>query len=102
MPRLAQRFRRTSCRAQRSISTAMAIATSWIYYCGKMLRCARHDGADYRSRPRRRNSYLCGLTSHLPTHHFSMYFNHVIEAVGKTPLVKLNKVTDGIKGTVLA
>ena len=31
-----------------------------------------------------------------------MYFNHVIEAVGHTPLVKLNKVTDGIKGTILA
>ncbi len=31
-----------------------------------------------------------------------MYFNHVIEAVGHTPLVRLNKVTDGIKGTVLA
>ena len=31
-----------------------------------------------------------------------MYFNHIIEAVGHTPLVKLNKVTEGIKGTVLA
>ena len=31
-----------------------------------------------------------------------MYYNHVIEAVGNTPLVKLNKVTDGIKATVLA
>ncbi|GAA4362642.1 hypothetical protein GCM10023185_30760 [Hymenobacter saemangeumensis] len=31
-----------------------------------------------------------------------MYFNHIIEAIGHTPLVKLNKVTDGIKGTVLA
>ena len=38
----------------------------------------------------------------IPTQYFSMYFNHIIEAVGQTPLVKLNKVTDGIKGTVLA
>ena len=31
-----------------------------------------------------------------------MYFNHVIEAVGNTPLVRLNKVTEGIRGTILA
>jgi cystathionine beta-synthase len=31
-----------------------------------------------------------------------MYYNHIIETLGNTPLVKLNKVTDGIKGTVLA
>src|SRR6476661_5069572 len=31
-----------------------------------------------------------------------MYLNHVTEAIGNTPLVKLNKVTEGIKGTVLA
>lgn len=30
------------------------------------------------------------------------YYNHVSELTGNTPLVKLNKVTDGIKGTVLA
>jgi cystathionine beta-synthase len=30
------------------------------------------------------------------------YFNHVTEAIGNTPLVKLNKVTEGIKGTILA
>ncbi|MEM6297394.1 MAG: cystathionine beta-synthase [Bacteroidota bacterium] len=29
------------------------------------------------------------------------YYNSVIEAIGNTPLVKLNKVTKGIKGTVL-
>jgi cystathionine beta-synthase len=31
-----------------------------------------------------------------------MYFNHIIETLGNTPLVKLNKVTEGIKGTILA
>jgi cystathionine beta-synthase len=31
-----------------------------------------------------------------------MYFNHIIETLGNTPLVRLNKVTEGIKGTVLA
>ncbi|MBC3538903.1 pyridoxal-phosphate dependent enzyme [Rufibacter sp. H-1] len=31
-----------------------------------------------------------------------MYFNNVIEAIGNTPLVKLNSVTDGVKATVLA
>jgi cystathionine beta-synthase len=31
-----------------------------------------------------------------------MYYNHIIETVGNTPLVKLNKVTEGIKGTILA
>ncbi|GAB3305512.1 hypothetical protein GCM10027348_35170 [Hymenobacter tenuis] len=31
-----------------------------------------------------------------------MYLNNIVEAIGNTPLVKLNKVTDGIKGTVLA
>ncbi|GHA75156.1 cystathionine beta-synthase [Pontibacter akesuensis] len=30
------------------------------------------------------------------------YLNHIIEAVGNTPLVKLNNVTDGVKATVLA
>ena len=30
------------------------------------------------------------------------YYNHVTEAIGNTPLVKLNKVTEGIKGTILA
>lgn len=31
-----------------------------------------------------------------------MYYNNIIEAIGNTPLVKLNKVTSGIKATVLA
>jgi len=31
-----------------------------------------------------------------------MYLNHIVEAIGNTPLVKLNKVTDGIRSTVLA
>ncbi len=31
-----------------------------------------------------------------------MYYNSIIEAIGNTPLVKLNNVTKGIKGTVLA
>ncbi|MBX0332704.1 pyridoxal-phosphate dependent enzyme [Pontibacter sp. HSC-14F20] len=30
------------------------------------------------------------------------YLNHITEAIGNTPLVKLNKVTEGIKATVLA
>ena len=30
------------------------------------------------------------------------YLNHVTEAIGNTPLVKLNKVTEGIQGTILA
>jgi cystathionine beta-synthase len=29
------------------------------------------------------------------------YYNNIIETVGNTPLVKLNRVTEGIKGTVL-
>ncbi|EMR01477.1 cystathionine beta-synthase [Cesiribacter andamanensis] len=31
-----------------------------------------------------------------------MYYNSIIDTIGNTPLVKLNKVTRGIKGTVLA
>ena len=31
-----------------------------------------------------------------------MYYNSIIETIGNTPLVKLNKVTEGIKGTILA
>lgn len=31
-----------------------------------------------------------------------MYYNSIIEAIGNTPLVKLNSVAKGIKGTVLA
>lgn len=31
-----------------------------------------------------------------------MYYNSIIEAIGNTPMVKLNSVTKGIKGTVLA
>ena len=31
-----------------------------------------------------------------------MYFNHIIEAMGNTPLVKLNKVAAGVNPTVLA
>src|SRR5215217_6453890 len=31
-----------------------------------------------------------------------MYLNHISEAIGRTPLVKLNKVTDGVAATVLA
>lgn len=30
-----------------------------------------------------------------------MYLNNIVEAIGNTPMVKLNRVTDGIKGTVL-
>ncbi len=30
------------------------------------------------------------------------YFNSIVDTIGNTPLVKLNKVTKGIKGTVLA
>lgn len=32
----------------------------------------------------------------------AMYYNHIIETIGNTPLVKLNKVTKDIKATVLA
>ena len=31
-----------------------------------------------------------------------MYFNHIIDTLGNTPLVKLHKVTEGIQGTILA
>ncbi|MBX7109095.1 MAG: pyridoxal-phosphate dependent enzyme [Chitinophagales bacterium] len=31
-----------------------------------------------------------------------MYYNHIIETIGNTPLVKLNKVTRDVKATVLA
>ena len=31
-----------------------------------------------------------------------MYYNSIIDTIGNTPLVRLNKVTKGIKGTVLA
>ncbi|GGG22458.1 hypothetical protein GCM10011323_28000 [Pontibacter amylolyticus] len=30
------------------------------------------------------------------------YLNHITEAIGNTPLVKLNNVTDGVKATILA
>src|SRR5580700_6594576 len=31
-----------------------------------------------------------------------MYYSSILETIGNTPLVKLNKVTKGIKGTILA
>lgn len=31
-----------------------------------------------------------------------MYYNSILETIGNTPLVKLNKVTEGVVGTVLA
>jgi cystathionine beta-synthase len=31
-----------------------------------------------------------------------MYYNSIIEAIGNTPLIKLNKLSKGIKGTLLA
>ncbi|MEL6536607.1 MAG: cystathionine beta-synthase [Bacteroidota bacterium] len=31
-----------------------------------------------------------------------MYYNSIIDTIGNTPLIKLNRVTEGIKGTVLA
>ncbi|MGB5930102.1 MAG: cystathionine beta-synthase, partial [Cyclobacteriaceae bacterium] len=31
-----------------------------------------------------------------------MWHNSIIETIGDTPLVKLNNVTKGIKGTILA
>lgn len=31
-----------------------------------------------------------------------MYYNSIIETIGNTPLIRLNKVTAGIKGTILA
>jgi len=31
-----------------------------------------------------------------------MYYNNILELIGKTPLVKINKLTKGIKATVLA
>ena len=31
-----------------------------------------------------------------------MYYNHIIDTLGNTPLVKLQKVTEGIRGTILA
>ena len=31
-----------------------------------------------------------------------MYYDHIIDTLGNTPLVKLNKVNQGIKGTILA
>src|SRR4051812_28929524 len=30
-----------------------------------------------------------------------MYFNSIIETIGNTPMVKLNRLNDGIKGTIL-
>ena len=30
------------------------------------------------------------------------YYNNILETIGNTPLVKLNKVTDGIKGQFFA
>ena len=31
-----------------------------------------------------------------------MYYNNILETIGNTPLVKLNKVTKGLKATILA
>ena len=31
-----------------------------------------------------------------------MYLNHIVDAIGNTPLVRLNKVTAGVPGTILA
>lgn len=43
--------------------------------------------------------FVSGESSNLnvPMH----YYNHVIETIGNTPLVRLNKVTKGIPGTIL-
>jgi cystathionine beta-synthase len=31
-----------------------------------------------------------------------MYYNNILETIGNTPLVKLNKITYGLPGTILA
>src|SRR5690606_13797324 len=31
-----------------------------------------------------------------------MWYNNILETIGNTPLVKLNKITEGIPGTILA
>ncbi len=31
-----------------------------------------------------------------------MYLNHIVEAIGNTPMVRLNKITEGIAATILA
>ena len=31
-----------------------------------------------------------------------MYYNSIIETIGNTPLIKLNKLNEGIEGTILA
>lgn len=31
-----------------------------------------------------------------------MYYNNVLESIGNTPLIKINRITKGIKGTILA
>lgn len=32
----------------------------------------------------------------------SMYFNNILETIGNTPLVKLNRIVEGVPGTILA
>jgi cystathionine beta-synthase len=31
-----------------------------------------------------------------------MWLNHVLETIGNTPIIRLNKVSEGIPGTILA
>src|SRR5690606_38266445 len=58
--------------------------------------------ADLKIRLFSKNLYFYFYTGFTKKKNLNMYYNSIIEAIGNTPMVKLNSVTKGIKGTILA
>lgn len=50
----------------------------------------------------RKNAYFCGANQRDARHSQHMIYNNLLELIGNTPIVKLNRITESFTGTYLA